>query len=415
MTTFWMIAVLLIAIALLFIVPTLLGRGKREASSSRSEANLTIYRDQLRELEADLAAGKLSQEQYQEARNEIEGRLLEDSGASEEEATPSSGRWLLIMAVVTVPALTISLYLLLGKPEGLKANLQTAEINQPQGFTQAQIEAMVSGLEQKLKTQPDDAKGWAMLANSYGVLGRFKDSAAAYARATALAPNNAQLLADYADVLAMSRGKNFQGEPEAIIQQALKVDPGNIKGLALAGSAAFQRKDYTIAINYWQHLVKLLPADSEFMRSVSGSIIQAQKLAGESPAGVQAATSPVQNQPTAGNTTVSGNVNLGPALKARVADTDTVFVFARNADVLHGPPLAILRKTVKDLPLTFTLDDSMAVMPNMKLSSASRVVVGARISKSGNATPSSGDLEGLSQPVKIGESGIAINIEAEVK
>lgn len=415
MTTFWMIAVLLIVIALLFIVPTLLGRGKRQASSSRSEANLSIYRDQLRELETDLAAGKLSQEQYQEARNELEGRLLEDSGASEEEATPSSGRWLIIVAVVTVPALTISLYLLLGKPEGLKSNLQTAENNQSQAATQAQVEAMVKGLEQKLKTQPNDIKGWAMLANSYGVLGRFQDSAAAYARAVALAPDNAQLLADYADVLAMSRGKNFQGEPEAIIQRALKVDPGHIKALALAGSAAFQRKDYPIAIDYWQRLVKLLPANSDFMRSVSGSIIQAQKLAGQTPVGALAATSQIQNQPTAGNATVSGSVNLDPALKARVADADTVFVFARNADVLHGPPLAILRKTVKDLPLTFTLDDSMAIMPNMKLSSASRIVVGARISKTGNATPSSGDLEGLSQPVKIGASGIAIKIEAEVK
>ena len=413
MTTFLIIAVLLIAIALLFIVPTLLGRSKRDGASSRSEANLSIYRDQLRELDADLAAGTLSQEQYQEARNELEGRLLEDSSASEEEATPSSGRWMIIAAVVTVPALTISLYWLLGKPEGLKPHLQTAEVGQSQGATQAQIEAMVSGLEQKLKTQPNDVKGWAMLGNSYGVLGRFNASAAAYGRAAALAPNNAQVLADYADVLAMAQGKNFQGEPEAIIQQALKADPANIKALALAGSAAFQRKDYNAAINYWQNLVKLLPADSDFMRSVSGSIAQAQKLAGQSPADAQTAIT--QNQPASGNATVSGTVNLDPALRARVADTDTVFVFARDAAVLHGPPLATLRKTVKDLPLTFTLDDSMAIMPNIKLSSASRVVVGARISKAGNATTRPGDMEGLSQPVKIGESGITIRIDAEVK
>ncbi|CAG0124985.1 Formate-dependent nitrite reductase complex subunit NrfG [Rhodocyclaceae bacterium] len=415
MTTFLIIAVLLIAIALLFILPTLLGRSRRDGSSSRSEANLSIYRDQLRELDADLAAGTLNQEQYQEARNELESRLLEDSSASEEEATPSSGRWMIIAALITVPALTISLYWLLGKPEGLKPHLQTAEVGQSQGATQAQIEAMVSGLEQKLKAQPNDAKGWAMLGNSYGVLGRFNASAAAYGRAAALAPDNAQLLADYADVLAMAQGKNFQGEPEAIIQQALKADPANIKALALAGSAAFQRKDYNAAINYWQNLVKLLPADSDFLRSVNGSITQAQKLAGLTPAGAEGATSQVQNQPASGNATVSGTVNLDPGFRARVADTDTVFVFARDAAVLHGPPLATLRKTVKDLPLTFTMDDSMAIMPNMKLSSASRVVVGARISKAGNATTRPGDMEGLSQPVKIGASGIAIKIDTEVK
>lgn len=415
MTTFWIVATLLIAVALLFIVPTLLGRNKRQASSSRSEANLSIYRDQLRELDADLAAGALTQEQYQEARNELEGRLLEDSGASDEEAASASSRWLLIAAVVTVPALTVSLYLLLGKPEGLKAHNQTQGAGQSQTPTRAQIETMVRELEQKLKAQPNDVKGWATLGNSYGVLGRFKESAAAYAHATELAPGNAQLLADYADVLAMAQGKNFEGEPEAIIQRALQADPNHVKGLALAGSAAFQRKDYDTAVDYWQRLIKLLPSGSDFASSVRGSIAQAQKLSSQTPADAPSTASDLRNRPAERNASVSGSVKLAPSLKARVSDTDTVFIFARDADVLHGPPLASMRKTVKDLPLTFTLDDSMAIMPNMKLSSASRIVVGARISKSGNATTSTGDIEGLSQPLKIGARNVAININTEVK
>lgn len=416
MITFWLIAAGLIAIALLFIVPTLLGRSQGgESSTRRSEANLSIYRDQLRELDADLAAGKLEQEQYQEARNEIEVRLLEDSAASDEEATPSSGRWLIIAAVVTVPLLTVTLYMLLGKPEGLKPVPQAAETGPQAGVSQAQIEAMVAGLEKKLKAQPDDPKGWAMLGNSYAVLGRFKDSVAAYGQAARLEPNNAQLLADYADVLALTQGKTFQGEPEALIERALNVDPKNVKALALAGSAAFQRKNYETAIDFWQRIAPLAPADSDLMRSINNNIAQAQKLAGQSAAATDAAASQNQTHPAGGGASVSGTVVLDPALKAQVADTATVFVFAHDADAQHGPPLAIMRKTVKDLPLSFTLDDSMTIIPTMKLSSAARVVVGARISKSGNATPSPGDIQGFSQPVKIGQRGINIKIETVVK
>ena len=410
MTLFWIIAVLLIVFAALFI---LLGRNKRRASSIRSKTSQLSYRDQLRELDAELASGTLSQEQYQNTRNELVGRLLEDSDASDYDATSSSGRWLFIMAVITVPALTIALYFLLGKPVGLKPSIQAEEVNQSPGVTNEQIEAMVERLAKKLKTQPNDVKGWAMLGNSYTVQGRYKDSADAYERAIKLSPNDAQMLADYADVLAMSQGKVFQGKPEEIIQKALSANPGNIKALSLAGSAAFQRKDYNSAITYWQNLAKLLPAGDAFSHSVSANIVQAQQLADQDNSGAQAATSQVQ--PTSGNATISGSVNLDPVLRSRVADTDIVFIFARNMEVQNSPPLAILRKTVKDLPISFTFDDSMAMLPNIKLSSASQILVGARISKSGSAIPSPGDLQGFSQPVKLGERGIAIKIESEVK
>ena len=284
MTTFWVIAGLMIAGAMLFIVPPLLGRSRSLAPASRSEVNLSIYRDQLRELDADLAAGTLSKEQYQSARSELEGRVLEDSGTTAEAvsaAPPSSGRWWAIAAVIAIPILTVSLYLMLGKPGGLDAQHKTAGADQPQAVTQEQINAMVAGLAKKLEAKPDDAEGWAMLGRSYATMRRYGDASAAYARAAALLPNNAQLLADYADVLAMNNGRSMQGEPEEIIQQALKADPNNIKALALAGTAAFQRQDYRSAIERWQKLLKLVPADSPIARSISANISQAQGLAGQ--------------------------------------------------------------------------------------------------------------------------------------
>lgn len=258
MTTFWILVALLSSIALLLAVAVLAMRRRRMASSGASP----------------------------DAMNESSGRLTEDAAAFEEESILSSWRTLLVAALLLVPVLTIALYLILGKPEALHPRPTPAE--QPQGATPAQIEAMVKGLEQKLVAQPDNAKGWAMLGNSYAVLGRYTDSMGAYARAAALTPNNAQLLADYADVIAMSQGKIFQGEPEKLIQQALKIDSGNIKALALAGSAAFQRKDYRAAMDYWQRQLTLLPANSGLERTVSVNIAEARKLSAQPPAGAVA-------------------------------------------------------------------------------------------------------------------------------
>lgn len=250
MTTFWIIVTLLISIALLLALALLIVRHQR-LSSSR------------------IAQG-------------APGRSMEDTTSFEAESLLSSWRILIIAAVILVPVLTIALYLMLGKPEAL--HRQPAPAEQPQTATPAQIESMIKGLEQKLINQPDNAKGWAMLGNSYAVLGRYKDSMDAYARAARLTPDNAQLLADYADVAAMAQGKIFQGEPEKLIQQALKIDSGNIKALALAGSAAFQRKDYRAAIDYWQRQLNLLPANSGLERSVSTNIAEARRLSAQPPA-----------------------------------------------------------------------------------------------------------------------------------
>ena len=280
--TFWIIAGLMIAGAMLFIVPPLLGRSRSQASATRSELNLSVYRDQLRELDAELAAGTLSKEQYQSARSELEGRVLEDSGTTTEVVTaPSGGRRWAIAMVIAIPILTVSLYLMLGKPGGLDSQHKTAGADQPQEVTQEQINAMVAGLAKKLEAKPDDAEGWAMLGRSYATMRRYGDASAAYARAAALVPNNAQLLADYADVLAMNNGRSMQGDPEKIIQQALQADPNNIKALALAGTAAFQRKDYRKAIEWWQKLLDLVPADSPMARSINANVSQAQGLSGQ--------------------------------------------------------------------------------------------------------------------------------------
>jgi cytochrome c-type biogenesis protein CcmH len=226
------------------------------------------------------------------------------------------------------------------------------------------------------------------------------------------------LIADYADALAMNNGRNLEGEPSRLIARALEIDPGNLKALSLAGTAAFLRADYALALRHWEKMLQLAP-DSDYVRQIQGGIDEARRLA-EAASGPAATRPPSQlaarpaaklgTAPAAtGAATVSGVVKLAPALAGKAAPDDTVFVYARAAQGSRMP-LAILRKQVKDLPLSFTLDDSMAMSPAARLSSAQQVVISARISKRGEAMPQPGDLQGQSAPVAPGASGLAIEI-----
>lgn len=421
MIGFWIAAGLLLTGALLFIVPPLLaGRRRSRHAASHDEANVTIYRDQLAELDADLAAGTVSAESHALARREIEMRLIEevsDTPASSAKSRPKGGRRTAAVVAVLLPTFTVGLYVLLGEPAGLDpAAVVPQAREQAHALTPEQILGMVQNLSERLQKNPEDAEGWVMLGRSFNVLQRFSDAAQAYANAVKRVPNDPQLLADYADTLAMAQGKTLTGEPESLVLKALQIDPGNVKALALAGTAAYQRKDYTAAAGHWQKILALVPAESDLARSIRGSIAEAQSLGGGAVAAAAPAAQPPQQAgaAVAAGATVKGVVRLDPRLGERVAPTDALFVFARAAE---GPrvPLAIRRVQAQDLPLEFVLDDSMSMAPNMKLSLFPKVIVGARISKSGNALPQPGDLQGLSAVVDVGTAGLVITITEEVK
>jgi cytochrome c-type biogenesis protein CcmH len=420
MITFWIIAALLIAAALLFVLPPLLSQRKQEAPLvSPTEVNLTVYRDQLRELESELAAGTLDETQYHNARTDLEGRVVEDAKLvsetlPEHAPMPVTSRLPVWTVAIALPLVSIGLYLWLGNPAGLEPEAvepqQSAENGAPHPTSPEQIQAMVASLEQRLAEQPEDADGWAVLARSYAALQRYEESSMAYGRAIALKPDSAQLLADYADTLAMANNRSLQGEPEKLIQQALKVDPHNIKALALAGTVDYERQNYQGALKYWKRILELVPPNTPIASSVAGSIKEVEKLAGIAPE--EGSSAPSQQ---AAQATVSGTVTLAPGLRDKVSEGDTVFVFARAPGAGRTPPLAILRMSVKDLPISFTLDDSMAMAPQFRLSTASKVIVGARISKSGNAMPSPGDFEGYSAETAVGARDVQVTIDATVQ
>ena len=407
MTVFWSIAVLLTAVALAFVLPALLGRRRAAGAATSAATNVALHRDQLKELEADLAAGTLSPERHEEARREIEQRLLDDVRAGNDtRAIPAGGRRTAWVVAAAVPVAALLLYFAVGNPAALAPGAATRDGH---AITREQIEGMVERLAERMKENPDDVKGWTMLGRSYAVLDRHAEAAVAYANAVKRSEPDAQLLADYADALAMAQGRNLKGEPERLIAQALKVDPRNVKALLLAGTVAFQDKKFKDAIAYWERILKVVPPDSNVADSARDSIADARALAG-----MPKAPPPAKPDAAAVAATVSGTVRLSPGIAAKASPDDTVFIFARPAE---GPrmPLAVMRKRVRDLPTAFTLDDSMAMTPTAKLSNHARVVVGARVSKSGNPVGQPGDLEGLSAPVRPGATGIAVVISSEVR
>jgi cytochrome c-type biogenesis protein CcmH len=424
MTMFWSLAAVMILIALLFILPALFRTGKAGASGiDHDTLNVGVIRSQLAELEADLQTGRLSEDQYAAARSDLEQELLNDlDGSDSGSGKTRSGQWAAIILVVGIPLLAAGLYNMLGSQQIIPL-LAQMQANPPPAATadkgQMSVEEMVEKLAQRMRSQPDDMKGWVMLARSYVVLKRYDAAVDAYRNILRLGGNSAELLADYADALAMAAGGRFTPETGEVLTRALAAEPDNIKALWLAGHWKNQEGDYAAAIEYWQQAAAQLPADGEDVAVINQQIAGAREklglppLASAQPAAT-AAAAPVETSAPAAATAIQVSVSLDPQFAAQVKPDDTVFIFARAA---QGPrmPLAIVRKQVRDLPLSVSLDDSLAMSPAMVLSKFGEVSVGARISSSGNAMPQSGDLQGSKSPVVVGkDSQVEITIDSRV-
>ena len=415
-----------IALALALLLPALLRRVPAATASTAQaagarETNLQILREQIAALEQEHASGTLSAQAYGVARSEIERRALEEE--SQPEYAPSGDRAskTAITLAITLPLFAFVVYGLLGDPEAMLPRAAKQAAGAAGDVTVPQIEAMVEKLAQRLENQATpqegDGQAWTMLARSYTVLQRYADASRAYTRARALVPESAQLLADHADVLAMQQGQSLVGEPTQLTERALKLDPKNLKALALAGSAAFERKDFKTALEFWGRALPLAQAGSEFANGLEGSMQQARAAGGQAvPAGTATAAASGQTKaadpaPASGASQVSGTVQLSAALAAKAAPNDTVFIFAR-ADQGPRMPLAILKRKVSELPISFMLDDSSAMSPELKLSRFPTVIVGARVSRSGEALPRAGDLVGQSAPVRTGSSKLVVMIDS---
>ncbi|MCX7165564.1 MAG: c-type cytochrome biogenesis protein CcmI [Rhodocyclales bacterium] len=385
--------------------------------------NAAIHRDRLGELERDRSNGTLSAADLTEAREELQRQLLDDTAATEVVAADAFSRSSGIAIAILLPLIAVALYALLGSPSAvLPGEVQTQRAT-------ADMEQLVTKLAAKMEQNPDNPEGWAMLARSYKSLGRWDDAERAFTRIGPELNRNAELLAELAEML-VQKNNGFDDRSRQLIQQALRLEPNNMLALFMGGGDAFDGGRYAEAAARWERLLPQLEPGGEDARMVEASIAKARERSGGARAagprgkplpgvtpqddvhrGVAKTDKGADKGPAkATEKSVSGRVELAPALKDKANPDDVVFIFARAVD---GPrmPLAAQRARFADLPLDFTLDDSQAVMPGATISSAQQVRVEVRVSKSGKAQSGKGDLTGKSAAVKPGAKGLRIVID----
>lgn len=377
MLPFWIAVALMLLLGLAFFLPALTGK-TATFGTDRAKLNLLLHRQR----EQELAQEAASPEALRELSLESERNLLGDLEAVTEPspATHTGGRLALGVTLVAVPLVALLTYFAVGRPDLVE--------HPPTAPKMADIEQSVQRLAERLKQNPNDLEGWMILGRSLLAMNQPGPAVQAFEFAMKLAPENLDIQARYAEALAGANGGALAGRPTEIVENILNKNPNHRAALWLAGIAAAERRDGAQAAEYWQKLKAQLPPQSQEAQQLGEYIAQAQGLAAE-PA--QPAAAQVKKR-------IRVKVDLAPELKAQAAPDDALFIFARAAE---GPPmpLAVVRKQAKDLPLEVELDDSLSMMQGMNLSSFERVIIGARVSKTGKPTPSPGDLQGLSAPV----------------
>ena len=391
MTSFLIPAALLLILVLVLLLRPLFFPTK-ESATSRRQMNAAIYREELDKLEADRLAGRVDGSNYDQTHAEMRQRLFQDTDEADDLAVLGSPKKTIIGICFFVALLSAGIYFYLGEASRI------SDKSEEQSMTQESVEKMVSEFAAKMEKDPDNLKGWAMLARSYRILGRNTDAANAYARAGSFVDGDPQLLADYADVLAANANGNFAGKPQQLINKALTLDPNNLLALWLSGTAAFNAQNYKAAVQTWEKLAKQLPPDTDEARAIAASIAEAR-----SKGGLPSAVTPAIS--TQG---VSGQVGISSDLQSKVQAGDTLMVIARKPG--ERMPVAVLRTAVTAFPMSFVLNDALAMSPNALISQLPEVSVEVRISKTGMAMPESGDLISAPQNIKVGTTNIRLMI-----
>lgn len=413
MSTFLLVAAAMtLAVVGVLAIP-LLKRAARPGGADQDRSNVALYHDQVSELERDRAQGMLSESQFEQARVELGRRLLADVGGEDARASgPTGGRWR-YAALACVPIAAAAAYLVLGTPLATDPALLAAHTNADQP---AQLQVLVERLRARLASDPDDAQAAMLLARSLLLLGRTKESAQVYARAVALLPDSPQVHADYADVLVRAEEGVWSPQASAALAKALELDASNPKALWLAGAQAYARNEFRAALAYWERLAPMAEPGSEVARIIEQNLNDLRARIAAAPAPTERTLKPAAAAVPGAQAaaTVSGVVMLDPILAKEVRADDIVFVFARAAS---GPkmPLAIRRIRAAELPYRFALDDSAAMAPGMTISAFPQVVIGARVSRSGDAARKPGDLEGFSRAVKPGATDVEVRVDARVE
>jgi cytochrome c-type biogenesis protein CcmH len=414
MTAFWLGAAAMVGAALLIVLrPLLFPRDPKDPGAEESE--IAVYRERLRELRQDVARGALTEADSEKAERELQAAFARDAAA----ALPSTGprrrerHWITSAVIgLGLPLVSLLLYERIGAREEvgiILANERAAEAEAEH------LRAIAQRYEAEVTGAPGDAEAWMALGRAYLGLGEAGKAMEALSRAQVLLGDQPDLLADYAKAMAQAQGGRFDGGPWRLLERALAKDPDHPMTLWLAAAASLEREDRPQARAYLERLHAQLEPGSEGEKMVQAHLAMlgegqagpvtreavaaegrsaSPSTSGQSPPARPQASQSATAAETRTEASVEVRVELDGTLSERVSPSDTVFVFARAP---KGPrmPLAVARRPAKDLPVTIVLDDSQAMAPEMRMSRFSEVLVGARVSRSGNPMPQTGDLEGL--------------------
>ncbi len=409
--SFFIGAVLLLVIGFLGLVIFKFKVG--QIGRSRGRSNLDILRGDYEILESRFQNGDIDRTAYEEEMVELELRAQRDEiGEHKTQAAASSKIDRFVAAgliFVMVPIGSLGLYLKIGQPEA--QNVTEFVENQKEHLTPEQLEEILTKIQSHLKDDPTDVEGWVMLGRTLKGLGRFDESVSAWKQAYELSPDDANLLVDYAEALALVDMKDH--EPGQLIDRALGYDPNNVKGLALGGSIAFANADYETAIKRWSLLASLVRDDDDLVSTLKEGVAEASRRLGKTVAADSGALPKISESGQTSQALITGRLRLDEGVRDLVLPTESVFIFVRAVD---GPPMPIaaLKVEVKDLPFEFSIGDNESLQQSRKLSEFSSVLVGARVSKSGNAIEATGDLVGEVKRISLG-STVDLVIDRRVK
>lgn len=273
----------LIVLVMAMLLPAL-QRSQTHLKSDQHAERRAIFKAQFDEIAQDKVSGTLNDGQYQIAKTELERRMLNEIGtdlAAQRIVSAPDKRLAYVLALL-IPLAALGVYHKIGKPAVI-LNPEIISAGETPAMAQGQIDALLAQIKAKLAQNPNDVEGWLLLARSNASLGNFEEALPAFEKASALAPNDADLLADYADVLAIANGYKLSGKPEALLERALEINPKHEKSLKLAGAAAFERQDYAKVALFWGRLKELLPKDSPILPELNAALEKAQAMANEKP------------------------------------------------------------------------------------------------------------------------------------
>jgi len=380
--SFWITVAALLTLALALLIIPLLRAARASQADHRQQQNIQIAREKKQALEAQLAEGDIDQAGFDAAYLDVQSALALELERVEEQGEATRGKWMALVVMLAIPCASIALYLTFGEYRVIE-NPQLTEAapeRQNNVAPQMTLEEMVAAIDNRIQENPQDAEAWFMLGRTQMSKRQFDEAANAFRRSNELMADEPGILFALADALAMQNNGSLQGEPEALIQRGLQLAPRFPNGLWLAGMAAEQRGDFKAAHEYWSLLLPMIGDNPESENEVRELLAMLEERDPSLVIEVVAATDQALNL----------RVDISADLRAQAAPETAVFVYAK---AMQGPPvpLAVKRLQLKDLPVTLSLSDADAMVPSMKLSSFEQVIVGARVSLSGNPVAQDGD------------------------